>query len=469
MANATILIIGTCDTKLDEILYLREQIHAESQCGTLVLDVSHTSSNDEKYLTLKEEIIHPMQDHSSELAKLERGQYIDKAIELCTPVVKDLVSKFKIQGVVSAAGSSGSSLACALMRKTCPIGFPKLMVSTVASGDIKPYIEETDITMMYSVVDIAGVNSILQRILSNAAAAISAMTFSYAKSFAASSPTTKSAVGKRIAVTMFGVTTPCVDHIRQILGVPPPDTEPFEIYVFHATGAGGRAMERLIDEGQIDGVIDLTTTEIADELIGGVFTAGPNRLEIAAKKGIPMVVSVGACDMVNFGAPDTVPDRYRDRKMYHHNPAVTLMRTTKENNSQIGNFIASQLKTNAKDPDKIRVLIPEGGVSMIDVPDKPFHDPEADAALFEAIGTGLEGTEIVVEKYPENINDEKFAAQCCRVLLEMIGTDTRNFRLANARRRKWSFDHGMNVMRRPSEIEKVEVSHITNFALSHRV
>lgn len=469
MADATILIIGTCDTKLDEILYLREQIHAESKCGTFILDVGHSAPDNEKYVSLKEELLYPLRDHSSELAKLERGQYIDKAIELCTPVVKDLVSKFKIQGIVSAAGSSGSSLACALMRKTCPIGFPKLMVSTVASGDIKPYIEETDITMMYSVVDIAGVNSILQRILSNAAAAISAMTFSYAKSFAASSPTTKSAVGKRIAVTMFGVTTPCVDHIRQILAVPPPDTDPFEIYVFHATGAGGRAMERLIDEGQIDGVIDLTTTEIADELFGGVFTAGRDRLEIAAKKGIPMVVSVGACDMVNFGAPDTVPERYQDRKLYHHNPAVTLMRTTKENNVEIGNFIASQLKNNAKDPDKIRVLLPEGGVSMIDVPGKPFHDPEADAALFEAIGTGLEDTEIGVEKYPENINDEKFAAQCCRVLLEMVGTDTRNFRLANARRRKWSFDHGMNVMRRPSEIEKVEVSHITNYAMSNRV
>ena len=469
MADATILIIGTCDTKLDEILYLRAQIHAESKCGTLILDVGHSAPGNEKYVSLKEELLHPLRDHSLELAKLERGQYIDKAIELCTPVVKDLVSKFKIQGIVSAAGSSGSSLACAVMRKACPIGFPKLMVSTVASGDIKPYIEETDITMMYSVVDIAGVNSILQRILTNAAAAISSMTSSYAKSFAASSPTTKSAIGKRIAVTMFGVTTPCVDHIRQILAVPPPDTEPFEIYVFHATGAGGRAMERLIAEGQIDGVIDLTTTEIADELFGGVFTAGPDRFEIAAKKGIPMVVSVGACDMVNFGAPDTVPHRYQDRKLYHHNPAVTLMRTTKEDSSQIGKFIASKLKNNAKDPDKIRVLIPEGGVSMIDVPDKPFHDPEADAALFDAIGAGLEGTEIVVEKYPENINDEKFAAQCCRVLLEMIGTDTRNFRLANARRRKWSFDHGMNVMRRPSETEKAEVSHITNFALSNRV
>lgn len=466
MANATVLIIGTCDTKFDEILYLREQIHSSGQCGTLILDVSHTSRNDVKYVDLSEEIISPLHEQSSELAALSRGEYIDKAIEICLPTVKDLVSKSQIHGIVSAAGSSGSSLACALMRNACPVGFPKLMVSTMASGDIKPYIEETDITMMYSVVDIAGMNSILRRILANAAAAISAMTMSYVRSIMATSPTTENAVGKRIAVTMFGVTTPCVDYIRRILAEPPPGTEPFEIYVFHATGAGGRAMERLIDEGQIDAVIDLTTTEVADELFGGVLTAGPNRLEVAARKGIPTVVSVGACDMVNFGPPESVPDRYHNRNLLHHNPTVTLMRTTTENNHQIGKFIATQLKTHAADPEKIRVLLPEGGVSMVDVPGKPFHDPKADAELFKVIGEELADTGIEVEKYPEDINDEKFAAQCARVLLELTGIDARNYRLANARRRKWSFDHGITIMRRPSEIEKAETKHVTNFSMS---
>ena len=305
--------------------------------------------------------------------------------------------------------------------------------------------------MMYSVVDIAGLNSILKRILSNAAAAISAMTASYCSSLA-TSPSERTG-GKRIAVTMFGVTTPCVDHIRRLLTISPHPADN-EVYVFHATGSGGKAMERLISEGQIDAVIDLTTTEVADELFDGVLTAGPDRLEAAAKKGIPLVVSVGACDMVNFGPRETVPERYSERTLYQHNPAVTLMRTTKENNWQIGKFIGSQLKTHAKYPSMVRVLLPEGGVSMIDKPDQPFYDPEADAELFKAIGEELLDTEIKVEKHPDHINDEKFAAQVCAVLLDLMGVDEKTYRLANARRRTWSFDHGKSITayRRKSEV-----------------
>lgn len=292
MSQPIVLIIGTCDTKLDEILYLREQVHRASNCGTMILDASHTDKSTQRYAEWAEEVIAPCTDDSDALSSLPRGEYIDKAIELCLGPVKDLVSKGQIHGIVSAGGSTGSSLACAIMRKACPIGFPKLMVSTMASGDIKPYIEETDITMMYSVVDIAGLNTILKRILQNAASAIAAMTSSYAQSLTATSPST-TGIGRRIGVSMFGVTTPAVDHIRRILSSPPHQDEGFEIYVFHATGAGGRAMERLIDEGQLDAVIDLTTTEIADELFGGVLTAGSDRLEAAARKGIPQVVSVG--------------------------------------------------------------------------------------------------------------------------------------------------------------------------------
>lgn len=292
MSQTTVLIIGTCDTKLDEILYLREQVHRAGDCGTVILDASHTSNNTQRYAEWAEEVVAPCLDHSKELSALPRGEYIDRAIEICLEPVKDMVTKGQIQGIVSAGGSTGSSLACAIMRKACPVGFPKLMVSTMASGDIKPYIEETDITMMYSVVDIAGLNTILKRILQNAACAISAMTSSYAQSMTASSPSIMG-VGRRIGVTMFGVTTTAVDHIRRILTSPPHQDEGFEIYVFHATGAGGRAMERLIDEGQLDAIIDLTTTEVADELFGGVLTAGPDRLEIGARKGIPQVISVG--------------------------------------------------------------------------------------------------------------------------------------------------------------------------------
>jgi uncharacterized protein (UPF0261 family) len=453
MSNPTVLIVGTCDTKLDEILYLREQIQKDGKCGTIILDASHARTDDKRYQELADEIIAPCIAQGASLAKLPRGEYIDEAIEYCLPTVKDLVTKSHAHGIVSAGGSSGSSLACALMRKACPVGFPKLMVSTMASGDIKHYIEETDITMMYSVIDIAGLNSMLRRILSNAAAAISAMTASYALSLA-ESPSI-SGPGRRVAITMFGVTTPCVDHIRRILSSPPHDSSGLEIYVFHATGAGGRAMERLISEDQIDAVIDLTTTEVADELFGGNLSAGPDRLESAAKKGIPQVISVGACDMINFGPRETVPERYADRNLYHHNPAITLMRTTKENNWQIGKFIGSQLKTHVKYPSMVRVLLPAGGVSMIDKPNQPFHDPEADAELFKAIGEELKDTEIKVEKHPDHINDRAFAARICAMLLEMMGGDDRNYRLANARRRRWSFDHGMDIRmhRRQSEIE----------------
>ncbi|KIW19947.1 hypothetical protein PV08_00522 [Exophiala spinifera] len=453
MPKPTILIVGTTDTKLDEILYLRQQILAEDACQTKIFDVSATQGKSPALEEIPpDEIISPLHEHSA-LKTLPRGDYIDKTIEICVPLVKDLVEKAKIFGIVSAAGSSGSSIATACMRKACPVGFPKLMVSTMASGDVRHYVEQTDITMMYSVVDIAGVNTILKRILSNAASAISAMTVSYAKSVVDASPA--DTIGKRIAITMFGNTTPCVDQIRRILTSTPHDVSEYEIYVFHATGSGGRAMERLIREGQIDAVIDLTTTEIADELYGGVLTAGPDRLEAAAQMGIPMVVSVGACDMVNFGPKDSVPEKYKDRHLVVHNPAVTLMRTTKEENREIGDWIASKLKTHASNPASIRVLLPEGGISMLDAPNQPFRDAEADKALFESVEDGLEGSQIEIEKHPLHINDEIFAGHVASAILEVMGITPRKYRLANARRRKWSFDHGPTVMlaRRLSQIE----------------
>lgn len=452
MANKpTILIVGTLDTKVSELLYLRSAILSQDTCRTKVLDVSRTQELTVKTLeTLKEELVSPLTDSAAELGSLERSKYVDQAISKCTPVVQKLVEDGEISGIVSAAGSTGSSIATALMRNSCPVGFPKLMVSTMASGDIKPYIEETDITMMYSVVDIAGINSILKQILSNAAGAICGM----ATAHAALSKEQPDAVGKRIAVTMFGVTTPCVDSIRKILTTTPHNATDYELYIFHATGSGGKAMERLIEEGQIDAVIDVTTTEVADELFGGVLTAGPTRLEAAAKKGIPVVVSVGACDMVNFGPKDSVPEKYADRNLYVHNPTVTLMRTTKEENRQIGDFIASKLRA-APDHARVRVLLPRGGISMIDKPDQPFHDSEADEELFKAIGEGLGDTKIEVFSYPEHINDDQFAVQLCEQLLEVMGVDPRKYRLANARRRQWSFDHGRTIqaVRRASYVD----------------
>lgn len=450
-SKPTILIIGTLDTKQLEILYLRSAILGQGTCQTLILDVGPSPEDvDDTDELPREEVISTLNDHANELSKLSRGDYVNKAITICTPVVQDLVKNDEIQGVVSAAGSTGSSLATAIMRNACPVGFPKLMVSTMASGDIKPYIEETDITMMYSVVDVAGINSILKQILSNAAGAICGMAVAYA----AQKNDPEAVKGKRIALTMFGVTTPAIDNIRKILTSTPHEVSSYELYVFHATGSGGRAMERLIEEGQIDAVVDLTTTEIADELLGGVLTAGPNRLEAAIKKGIPMVLSTGACDMVNFGPKETVPEKYKDRNLYVHNPTVTLMRTTKDENHQIGEFIVNKLK-GAEDASNIKVVLPTGGISMIDKVDQPFHDPEADRELFETIADGLSSSDVEVLQSEEHINTEAFAVQVCEQLLKVMGYSPRQHRLSNARRRKWSFDHGrtLHAVRRASQIE----------------
>jgi uncharacterized protein (UPF0261 family) len=268
-------------------------------------------------------------------------------------------------------------------------------------------------------------NSVLGRILSNAAGAIVGMTMAYANSLKTDNQGIRTresgaGAGKRIGITMFGVTTPCVDTIRRILSSPPHDTANHEIYVFHATGAGGLAMERLISEGQIDAVIDLTTTEVCDHLSGGVLSAGPNRLEAGAKKGIPMVVSVGACDMVNFGPKDTVPDKYKDRNLFEHNPAVTLMRTNGDECREIGGFIVEKLKTFADKPEMIRVLLPTGGVSMIDKPGQPFHDEKADEALFSVFEDGLRDTRIKVTRLANNINDDAFAEAVVQTLEGLI-------------------------------------------------
>jgi uncharacterized protein (UPF0261 family) len=249
------------------------------------------------------------------------------------------------------------------------------------------------------------------------------MTNAYAKSLRNPKEGVQGAgagTGKRIGITMFGVTTPCIDTIRRILTSPPHNTANHEIYVFHATGAGGLAMERLVSEGQLDAVIDLTTTEVCDHLSGGVLSAGPNRLEAGAKKGIPMVVSVGACDMVNFGPKDTVPAAYKNRNLFEHNPAVTLMRTNEEECKEIGKFIAEKLKTYADKPEMISVLLPTGGVSIIDKPGQPFHDEKADAALFSALEGGLRDTKIKVTRLSDNVNDDAFAGAVVETLMGLI-------------------------------------------------
>jgi uncharacterized protein (UPF0261 family) len=286
--------------------------------------------------------------------------------------------------------------------RALPVGVPKLLVSTLASGDTRPYVGDVDVTMMYSVVDISGVNSVSARIIANAAAAIAGMA-------GAEPPRID---GKPlVAATMFGVTTPCVTHARERL-----EELGYEVLVFHATGSGGRSMEALAQDGFLAGILDVTTTELADELVGGVLSAGPERLEAAGAAGVPQVVSLGALDMVNFGPRDTVPPHFESRTLYVHNPTVTLMRTTPEECAELGRTVGRKLAA-AQSPTA--VFVPLGGVSMIDVPGQPFYDPEADAALFAGLRETIDGVE--VHELETDVNDPAFAVAMADRLHELIG------------------------------------------------
>ncbi|OKL58882.1 hypothetical protein UA08_05459 [Talaromyces atroroseus] len=421
MARPRIIILGSCDTKLGETLFLRNQITKSGEAEALLVDVGHIPvQNDQIDVTNLELAARRSVDAAASLAELSRAEYIKYMIECATPFVEELYQKDQIHGIVSAAGSSGTSLATAVMRNALPIGFPKLMVSTMASGDVKHLIEETDITLMYSVVDIAGTNFILNQILTNAAGAIAGAATAYYQSQSKPHAEGESQRKKRIGITMFGVTTPCADAIRSHLV----SNYAYEVYVFHATGSGGKAMERLVREKQLDAVLDITTTEIADEVVGGVLSAGPQRLTAAAQAGIPQVVSVGACDMVNFGPRDTVPPEFTSagnkRILFEHNPAVTLMRTTPEECVLIAGFIASALQDHVVRPDLVKVLLPTGGISMIATPSQPFYHPESDAALFETLEKRLDGSGIEVRRDDRAINDKDFALLAAESLVELI-------------------------------------------------
>jgi uncharacterized protein (UPF0261 family) len=320
-----------------------------------------------------------------------------------------IVTRRDVGGVISAGGSGGTSLATPAMRRLA-VGVPKVMVSTVASGDVKRYVGPADICMMYSVTDVQGINRISEQVLSNAAHALAGMMMHARKPDAQIKPA--------IGLTMFGVTTPCVQMVQKAL------EDRYDCLVFHCTGTGGQSMEKLAESGLLAGVIDATTTEIPDEIAGGVFSAGPGRLDAIARSRIPYVGSCGALDMVNFGPMDTVPERYRTRKFHIHNPQVTLMRTTVDENIAIGRFIAEKLN---RCEGLVRFLLPEGGVSMIDAPGKPFHDPQADAALFKAITDNLRQTDRRrLIRLPYNINDPEFAAALVENFSAVVGANGRS-------------------------------------------
>jgi uncharacterized protein (UPF0261 family) len=422
-----IILLGTCDSKLQELLYLRSQIleSGGAGCKVRLVDVGrspvehHDIDVSQRTLTSK----YTPKDDSKDVSSLPRGEVIKYMITCATNWLREAYNEGlqdpakAIHGVISAGGTGGTSLASGVMRDVLPIGLPKLIVSTNASGDMRPVVGETDITMMYSVCDVAGLNYLLRRILSNAAGAIAGMATAYERSIAVAKRENQTQQKKRVGLTMFGVTTPCVDKIRSCLET----NYPIETFVFHCTGAGGRAMERLVDEGVLEAVLDVTTTEICDQICGGVMDAGPHRLESALKRGLPYVISVGATDMVNFGPEATVPERYQGRKLFEHNPVTTLMRTTPEECAAIGSFIVEKVKGFAKDKSRLAVILPKGGVSMIATPGSPFHDAEADRALFSTIEEGLHGSGVKVVGDVRDVNDEGFAVDLAKRLVELMG------------------------------------------------
>lgn len=388
----TILLMGTLDTKGMEYSYLRSRLLAED-VEVLVVDVGVNEPSGITPDVTRHQVAASIGADAHALAAAgDRGEAVATMTEAAATLVHQLYGEGRFDGVLAAGGSGGTAIATHAMQRL-PIGVPKLMLSTMASGDTSRYVGSTDITMMASVTDIAGVNSISARILANAAAAIAGMAKKARVELQDPRPL--------VAATMFGVTTPAVTEARADL-----ESRGYEVLVFHCTGTGGRAMESLIDAGFFDGVLDLTTTELCDELVGGVLTAGPDRLEAAARAGTPQVVSLGALDMVNFGAPSTVPDRFEGRTMYQHNPSVTLMRTTQEEAVQLGRQIAEKLSA-ARGPTAL--FVPLRGVSMIAVEGQPFHDPQADAALFEAIRENLASSVELIEMDCD-INDPAFAA-----------------------------------------------------------
>ncbi|KAF3042609.1 hypothetical protein E8E11_007964 [Didymella keratinophila] len=413
---ARVALLGTCDTKLYELLYLRNVIR-EARVEVMLIDVGRSPIDNESITITQADLVRKY-GAGQDIANQERGEVVKIMAECATKAVESLYEENFIQGIIAAGGSGGTSIAATVMRNALPVGFPKLIVSTIASGDTGPIVGETDITLMYSVVDVAGLNDVLRNVLSNAGDAVAGMALGYSRRNQRSNGHTK----KRVGITMFGVTTPAVDAIRKHLE----SKYDVEVFVFHATGHGGKAMERLIREGRIDGALDLTTTEICDHLIGGVMSAGSKRLEAAAKAGIPNIVSVGAVDMANFGPRDSVPERYKDRRLYEHNPVVTLMRTSAEEAAQVGDFIASQLKTHSKDPTAVEVWLPKGGISMIARPGGPFADEEADGRLFEAIRKGLKDSGIRIVEDTRAVNDEGFALDIAEALAAKLTPSPRS-------------------------------------------
>ena len=383
-------IAGTFDTKGRELFYLHRCLE-KLGVRTVTVDLA-TSGKPSPAMVHPREVARHHPGGERAVFTGDRGSAVT---EMAIAFEEFVARRRDLGGLISAGGSGGTALATRAMRRL-PIGVPKVMVSTVASGDVKPYVGPADICMMYSVTDISGINRISERVLANAAHALAGM-LAFARP-----PSSLEAQGKpALGLTMFGLTTPCVQAVCKQLEAD------YDCLVFHATGTGGQSMEKLADSGLLAGVLDITTTEVADEIVGGVLTAGSSRMDVFASAGIPYVGSCGALDMVNFWARPTVPAQFRHRTLHVHNPNVTLMRTTPDEAARIGRFIVDKLN---RMEGPVRFLIPEGGLSGLDRPGGPFWDPAANRALFEVIASDFRaGTNRKLLKLPHHINDQAFA------------------------------------------------------------
>jgi uncharacterized protein (UPF0261 family) len=398
---ATVVLLGTLDTKGREYDYLRERLRGQG-VDVVLVDAGVFEPLAEADVGQDEVAAAVGEDVAALREAGDRGAAVDAMGRGAAAVVARLHAEGRLDGILSVGGSGNSSIAAQAMR-VLPVGVPKLIVSTLASGDTRPYVGATDVSMTYSVVDISGLNRISERILSNAAGAIAGM---------AKVTVPESGEGRPlIGASMFGVTTPCVTRARERL-----EELGYEVLVFHATGTGGQSMEALARGGFLAGVLDITTTELADDLVGGVLSAGPDRLEAAGELGLPQVVSLGALDMVNFGPRETVPPQFEGRNLYVHNPTVTLMRTTPDECAELGRRIARKLSA-ATGPTAL--FVPLKGVSMIATEGGPFHDPAADEALFGALRAGLAAS-VEVHELDTDVNDPAFAEAMANRLAELV-------------------------------------------------